>query len=166
MVDQRIHTVALTALLLLCAGGLCRAEGVIDAFTFRNAEQEARYQALTQEFRCPKCLNTNLAGSDSPIAADLRVTVHRLILEGASDKEIRAYLVERYGEFVLYDPPVRAGTLLLWLGPALLLMVGFTLIFVLARRRRDAAAPLDEAQRARLDALLRDVPAGAAPDNK
>ena len=81
------------------------------------ATQEARYRALTEEFRCPKCLNTNLAGSDAPIAADLRATVHRLILEGATDQAIRDYLQARYGDFVLYDPPVRRDTLLLWIAP-------------------------------------------------
>ncbi len=68
------------------------AEGAIEAFPFEDPAQEARYQALTEEFRCPKCLNTNLAGSDAPIAADLRATVHRLILEGATDQAIRDYL--------------------------------------------------------------------------
>jgi cytochrome c-type biogenesis protein CcmH len=143
---------------LLCAVLLSHAphgfaEGAIEAFAFDDAKQEARYQALTEEFRCPKCLNTNLAGSDAPIAADLRATVHRLILEGASDQAIRDYLVARYGEFVLYDPPVRRGTLLLWFAPVALLAIGLIMIVALARRRR-GATELTEAERTRLAKLL------------
>ena len=111
---------------------------------------------MTEEFRCPKCLNTNLAGSDAPIAADLRSTVHRLILEGATDQAIRDYLQARYGDFVLYDPPVRRGTLLLWIAPALLLAIGFAMVVVLTRRRRGVAHPLNDAEQARLDELLRE----------
>ena len=130
------------------------AEGAIEAFAFNDATQEARYRALTEEFRCPKCLNTNLAGSDAPIAADLRSTVHRLILEGANDQAIRDYLQARYGDFVLYDPPVRRGTLLLWIAPGLLLAIGFAMVVLLARRRRGVEQPLNDSERARLDELL------------
>jgi len=127
--------------------------GAIEAFSFDTPEQEARYRALTEEFRCPKCLNTNLAGSDAPIAADLRETVHRLILEGAADQAIRDYLHDRYGDFVLYDPPVRAGTVLLWLMPSALLVIGVVIIVVMVRRRAGEET-IDAAERARLDALL------------
>ena len=160
----RLGAVALTVL-LLCAAR-CFAEGAIEAFAFDNAAQEARYQALTEEFRCPKCLNTNLAGSDAPIAADLRATVHRLILEGATDQAIRDYLVARYGEFVLYDPPVRRGTLLLWLAPAVLLAIGVAMVVVMAMRRRGATEPLNDAEQARLAELLRDASGDAARDTK
>jgi cytochrome c-type biogenesis protein CcmH len=157
--DMRHHV--LTALLVCAASFVCAqpafAEGAIEAFAFDNPAQEARYQALTAELRCPKCLNTNLAGSDAPIAADLRATIHRLILEGATDQAIRDYLVARYGEFVLYDPPVRRGTLLLWLAPLVLLGVGFTMIAVMALRRRGATQPLNDVEQARLADLLRDT---------
>ena len=153
---MKAAAVLLSAVMLCCAQASF-AEGAIEAFAFDNPEQEARYQALTQEFRCPKCLNTNLAGSDAPIAGDLRATVHRLILEGATDQAIRDYLVARYGEFVLYDPPVERGTLLLWFAPLLLLVVGFAMIVVLARRRRGATEPLNDAEQARLAQLLLDA---------
>jgi cytochrome c-type biogenesis protein CcmH len=152
--DPRIATFVLM-LALLVAPLRAVAEGAIEAFQFDDATQEARYRALTEEFRCPKCLNTNLAGSDAPIAADLRSTVHRLILEGATDQGIRDYLQARYGDFVLYDPPVRRDTLLLWIAPALLLAVGLVMVVVLARRRRGSAEPLSDAEQARLDELLR-----------
>jgi cytochrome c-type biogenesis protein CcmH len=145
------------ALLLTCMTPLCRAEGAIEAFAFDNDSQQTRYRALIEEFRCPKCLNTNLAGSDAPIAADLRATVHRLILEGATDQAIRDYLQARYGDFVLYNPPVRRDTLLLWVAPVLLLVVGFGTVAVMVRRRRGAAEPLNDTEAARLTELLRDT---------
>ena len=155
MVDSRIGAIALLlALLAAPMRGAC--EGAIEAFPFDNATQEARYRALTEEFRCPKCLNTNLAGSDAPIAADLRSTVHRLILEGATDQQIRDHLQARYGDFVLYDPPVRSGTLLLWAAPVLLLGIGLATVAVMTRRRRGVSEPLNAAEQARLDELLSD----------
>jgi cytochrome c-type biogenesis protein CcmH len=148
---------AALAFLLLCGSMLCAAEGAIEAFAFDNPSQEARYRSLSEEFRCPKCLNTNLAGSDAPIAADLRDTVHRLILEGATDQAIRDYLQARYGDFVLYNPPVRRGTLLLWLAPAVLLAIGAFAIVVMVLRRRGVDEPLNDAEQARLAELLRDA---------
>jgi len=150
---------AIAALAILLIAATCRAAGpagAIEAFQFDNAEQEARYRALTEELRCPKCLNTNLAGSDAPIAADLRATVHRLILEGEGDQAIRDYLQQRYGDFILYDPPLRPGTVLLWALPGALLLIGVATIVAMVRRRAGEEASLDEAERARLDALLGD----------
>jgi len=153
---DKVRMAALTVL-LLCCSMLCAAEGAIEAFAFDNPSQEARYRALSEEFRCPKCLNTNLAGSDAPIAADLRDTVHRLILEGATDQAIRDYLQARYGDFVLYNPPVRRGTLLLWLAPAVLLAIGAFAIIVMVLRRRGVDEPLNDTEQARLTELLRDA---------
>ena len=127
----------------------------IDVHEFETAEQEARFKTLADELRCPKCLNTNLSGSDSPIAADLRRTVARMVREGRSDEEIRAYLLERYGDFILYRPRLTARTLLLWFGPAVLLLLGAVVVFLMARRSggEDAPAELSEEELARLEAL-------------
>jgi cytochrome c-type biogenesis protein CcmH len=132
------------------------AAGAIDAFPFDNPADQARYERLIDEFRCPKCLNTNLAGSDAPIAADLRALIYRKVLAGESDAAIRDYLQARYGDFVLYDPPVRSGTIALWLVPAGLLLVGGVVIALTARRSRGASTALgvDDAQH--LAALLDD----------
>ena len=131
------------------------AAGAIDVYEFETAEQEARFKALSDELRCPKCLNTNLSGSDSPIASDLRRTVARMVTEGYSDQEIRDYLLERYGDFILYRPRLTAQTLLLWFGPALLLGVGAVVIFMMARRTGAEGSPvvLSEDELARLQAL-------------
>lgn len=140
------------ALLLLGSVATAWGQGAIDAYEFADARQEARYKDLIAEFRCPKCLNTNLAGSDAPIARDLRRAVHGLVLEGLDDGAIRAHLQARYGDFVLYDPPMRRGTLLLWLVPIGLLIVAAVAIVGMARRR--AVAPLDDEGRARVERLL------------
>jgi cytochrome c-type biogenesis protein CcmH len=139
------------------------AVGAIDAFTFENPADQARYERLIDEFRCPKCLNTNLSGSDAPIAADLRAMIYRKVIAGESDAAIRDYLQARYGDFVLYDPPVRAGTIALWMLPAALFVVGVGAIFVTARRSRRASAPLAADEAERLTALLRGEQIGDEP---
>lgn len=126
----------------------------IDVYSFPDQATEDRYRDLIEEFRCPKCLNTNLAGSDAPIAQDLRRTVHRLLVsDGYSDDEIRDYLHARYGDFVLYDPPLTARTAWLWLAPGLFAAIGVALL-VRARQRSRQADALDDDERARLAALL------------
>jgi len=135
------------------------AASTVDTFSFESVELEARYRGLIAEIRCPKCQNVNIAGSDAPIAKDLRVTVHRLLGDGLSDAEILDFLQARYGDFVLYDPPVRANTLLLWLLPLCGFLIAGAVIFGLASRAPNDAVLSDE-ETARLDALLRDL----APD--
>src|SRR5690606_13706629 len=111
-------------------------------YGFDDPVLNERYRALLREIRCPKCLNTSIAESDAPIAADLRREVHQKMEEGASDQEIVAYLVSRYGEFVVYRPPLQPSTWALWGGPVALLGLGG---FVFARILKDRAKqPLDE----------------------
>lgn len=137
---------------VLCAGA-ARAAGPVDAYEFPSAEIEARYRALIDEFRCPKCLNTNLSGSDAPIAKDLRGTVRRLLVdEGMSDQEVRDYLQARYGDFVLYDPPFKPGTWVLWLAPVVFGLVGLLVLYRVLRPRPPVA--LSAADQARIRALL------------
>ena len=123
----------------------------IDVFEFENEAERRRYNALIAEFRCPKCLNTNLSGSDAPVARDLRRTVYRLVDEGLADDQVRRYLQDRYGDFVLYDPPVRTDTWALWFGPPLLLLLG---IWVRGRiGTRTKKISLSNEERARLEAI-------------
>jgi len=99
---------------------------------------EARLKALSQELRCLVCQNTTLADSGAPLAEDLRQEIRQLMREGKSDKEVVDYLVARYGDFVLYRPPVNNETALLWFGPfALLLLGGFVLFRVLKKHAGD-----------------------------
>jgi len=123
--------------------GSLSAYGVIETYEFENAEQEARYQYFTEVLRCPKCQNQNLEGSDSAIAADLRRELATQILSGKDDDEIVDFMVARFGDFVLYDPPFKASTWLLWLAPAGLLIAGFLAVIFFVRRQQinDTAVP-------------------------
>ena len=128
--------------------------GQVDVFEFPSAEMESRYRALIDEFRCPKCLNTNLSGSDAPIARDLRMTVWRLLVqEEMTDQQVRDYLQERYGDFVLYDPPFKPGTWILWLAPVLFGLIGIWILVRMVRARPQL--DLSAEDRARVDALLK-----------
>ena len=109
---------------------------------FDDPALEARYQALTHEIRCPKCLNESIAESKAPVAADLRREVRRLIGEGKSDDEVKRFLSERYGEFVLYRPRMPPTTFAVWAAPFLLLALGGLVFWrILAARINQ---PLDE----------------------
>jgi len=100
-----------------------------------NPEVEARLKKLSIELRCLVCQNSTLADSDAPLAQDLRNEIRKLIESGKTDKEIVAYLVARYGDFVTFRPPVNASTAILWFGPFLMLIIGaITLIIVLKKR--------------------------------
>ena len=119
---------------------------------------EERVTALATELRCLVCQNQTLADSNAPLAVDLRNQIRDRMREGASEHDIIAFMVERYGDFVLYRPPWKATTLLLWLGPVLLMLGGLAALYYrLARRQREEAKPaLSGAERARAAALLRD----------
>ena len=106
---------------------------------FRNAAEETRFHALTAELRCVMCQNQSLADSNAQIAHDLRREVLDLMNQGKSDAQIKRFLVDRYGEFVLYKPEVAGSTWLLWFGPALLLLVGAAIVFRIVRRRSHPA---------------------------
>jgi cytochrome c-type biogenesis protein CcmH len=99
-----------------------------------DARQQARYQVLINELRCLVCQNQTIAESNAPLANDLREQVQAQLLAGRSDAEIRAWLTERYGDFVLYRPPFKASTLLLWLGPLGLVLAGLYLAWRQTRR--------------------------------
>ena len=100
----------------------------IQEYAFEEEVQEERFKQLTYELRCPKCTSGNIAGSDAPIAVDLRQEVYEQILEGRSDQEILDFMSSRYGDFILYRPRLTAGTIVLWFGPALLLLAGLIIV--------------------------------------
>ena len=102
---------------------------------------EARLKAIAHELRCLVCQNQTIADSDAPLAVDLRRQTRAMIAAGKSDEEIRGYMVERYGDFVLYKPPFNAATAVLWVAPALLVLGGLAGLVLLLRRRRAEAEP-------------------------
>lgn len=143
--------------IFLLALGVASSAQAVDL----EGEQQTRYHALTAELRCVICQNRNIAESDAPLAKDMRELVARQIANGRSDREIQQYLVDRYGEWVLYDPPLDRGTLILWAGPFVLLAAGLLIVAVIMRKRahtppraldRDRlASVLDEDERAGRD---------------
>jgi cytochrome c-type biogenesis protein CcmH len=102
---------------------------------FMNPEQEARYNELILELRCLVCQNQNLADSDAPLAQDLRKEIYDMMQAGQSDEEIKTFLVDRYGDFVLYKPPIKGNTIALWLAPAILLLGGGLVVVLIVRKR-------------------------------
>ena len=123
-----------------------------------NPQAEARLKALAVELRCLVCQNQTLADSNAPLAEDLRREVREMIAKNMSDQDIIDFLVARYGDFVLYRPPFRATTTLLWIGPFLLLIAGATALMLALRRRRKTLpeAIVSEADHQRVAQLLSD----------
>lgn len=130
-------------------GGLAREAVPVAA----DPVAEARVQKLAEQLRCLVCQNQNLADSHADLAEDLKNQVREMVQKGLSDREIIDYLVQRYGDFVLYRPPVKATTWLLWAGPFALLAVALSVLAARLRRRRDVAA-LSESERAAARKLL------------
>ncbi|KTF11484.1 cytochrome c-type biogenesis protein [Pseudoalteromonas sp. 10-33] len=116
--------------LLLTTSALAQA----DRYVFDTDEQAVRFEELTKELRCPKCQNQNIADSDAIVAKDLRERVVELVKEGNSKDEVIDYMIDRYGYFVHYDPPVTPATLVLWVLPVLIVIVGFG--FIVIRQRK------------------------------
>jgi cytochrome c-type biogenesis protein CcmH len=144
---------ALAALLLAFA-----ASAFGQAAEIANADPvvEARLKALAEELRCLVCQNQTIADSNAPLALDLRNQIRVQIAAGRSDDQIRAYMVDRYGDFVLYNPPFKMTTAVLWLAPFLLIAAGVGIFVLVVRRRRDepAPAPVAPKRRAEIEKLL------------
>jgi cytochrome c-type biogenesis protein CcmH len=144
--------------LVLIAG---QAMALIETYDFTTPELEARYQQLSEELRCPKCQNQNIADSNAPIAQDLRKLLHQQLEQGASDDQILDYMVARYGEFVRYRPSYGGTNLVLWLAPALLLCAAITVLVLTLRSRSNTGASgtalLNTEEQARLQSLLKKV---------
>jgi cytochrome c-type biogenesis protein CcmH len=124
-------------LLMLSMSSFVLAQQAVvqEPMVFETQEQEDRFNQLTQELRCLVCQNQNLADSDALLAHDLRREVHEMILTGQSNEEIKQFLVQRYGDFVLYRPPVQSNTYLLWLAPFFLLLVGALILRISIKKR-------------------------------
>ncbi|WP_421148964.1 cytochrome c-type biogenesis protein [Aeromonas dhakensis] len=152
--------ILIASLLLAGLGGAGQALAAIDVYTFDNDAQEQTFRELTKELRCPKCQNQDIADSNAGLAKDLRDKTYQMVREGKEKQEVVDYMVARYGNFILYNPPLMASTLILWLGPLLVIVVGIVLVVVRSRRRPAAATPADSAlsaeEQRRLAALLKE----------
>ena len=105
-----------------------------DAYPFESETKELLFYSLLIELRCPKCQSSNLSGSNSPISNDLKREVYELVLEGNSSEQIKSHLVKRYGNFIIYNPPVEPATYVLWFGPFILVFIASLIIFVIRKR--------------------------------
>lgn len=139
--------VALIALTLSMASPVM-AQAVSDPtpLQYRDAAEEARFHALAAELRCVQCQNQSLADSNAQIAHDLRREVLVLMQQGNSDAQIKQFLVDRYGEFVLYRPPMEVRNALLWFGPPVALLLGAGVLIWVVRRRSRGIEPMDKSE--------------------
>lgn len=129
--------------LLLAAGSAALAQ---EPLVFDDAAQEERYNALTLELRCTVCQNQSLADSDAPLAQDLRAEIYEMMMAGRSDDEIKTFMIERYGDFVLYRPPMQGNTIALWVLPLVLLFFGAVVVFFTVRNRNRKLAALAQGE--------------------
>lgn len=150
----------LIALILIAlAAGALPAGAVEPGEELANPALELRARALSKELRCLVCQNQSIDDSNADLARDLRLLVRERLSAGLTDEQVVAHIVARYGDFVLLRPPVKPTTYLLWVGPALILIIGLGAIFVFFRRRQgSAAAPLSAEEQARLADLMKDEP--------
>jgi cytochrome c-type biogenesis protein CcmH len=153
---------ALLAALLLALAGV--AFGQSSEVEKPDPVVEQRLKALAEELRCLVCQNQTIADSNAPLAVDLRQQIRAQVAQGRSDDQIRDYMVTRYGDFVLYRPPVRATTVLLWAGPLLMVLLGLAVFLRVVRRRPvPAAETVGEARRDEIEALLEGREAPSVP---
>lgn len=137
------------------------AAAVIDVYDFETEEQEALFRTLTAELRCPKCQNNNLADSNASIAKDMRQKTYNMVTEGQNEDQIVTYWIDRFGNFVLYKPPVTLGTAILWVGPGLFVLFGGLIIVRNSRRKVSVETDerddeLTDAEKDRLAKILKD----------
>lgn len=128
----------------------------IEAYQFDDPVKEERYKVLIEELRCLVCQNQNLADSNAELAQDMRRLTYDMVLRGASDEEIVTYMVDRYGDFVMYRPPFRSSTYLLWIGPFIILVAAVLVMAGFIRRKSKEQAPvIDHADIERAEHLLK-----------
>lgn len=144
-----LHALLAAFALAMAAAAAAQA---IDPLPFRDHAQELRFQHLTSQLRCMVCQNETLADSNAGLARDMRHKVFQLMQQGKTDAQIKQYLVDRYSDFVLYDPPVQPDTWLLWFGPFLILIAGGVAVAIVVRRRSRARMDMAATQPATADA--------------
>ncbi len=150
-------------MLILSLGGVAFSYAAIDAYEFDSIEQERTFHDLNKTLRCPKCQNNSIGDSNAELAKDLRQKVYEMIHDGQSEDEIVDYMVARYGSFVTYQPPLTPVTLILWLAPALAILIGLGVVFYRSRESRVVSAEIAEEERRRLDSLLSETEEDKAP---
>jgi cytochrome c-type biogenesis protein CcmH len=131
-VSRKLYSTLMILLLLMPFGSTSLA---LEARSFSSEQLRHRYHILSNELRCPKCQNQNLADSSSLIAVDLRNQIYLMLEEGKSDDDIVSFLVARYGDFVRYHPPLKVTTFVLWFAPGALFLLGLYFVLFIRRSR-------------------------------
>lgn len=127
----------------------------IEAYRFDDPEKEARYRTLIAELRCLVCQNQNLADSNAELAQDMRRQTYEMVQKGASNEEVVTFMVQRYGDFVLYRPPLKSSTWLLWAGPFAIFAIGVSILMLFIRRRnKQPVVQISGEEHARAQSLL------------
>jgi cytochrome c-type biogenesis protein CcmH len=159
---NKVITLLLCCLLL--ASGPLHATATLESFKFATSQEEQRFKHLIEELRCLVCQNQSLADSDAELAHDLRAEVYEMMQAGNSNEQITGFLVERYGDFVLYKPPVKPSTWLIWFGPFVVLIIAAWLLLRALRRQRGIAQPeISAEERKRLEQALQNPPGKNPP---
>ena len=149
---------ALKALLLIALLFAPLAHAQSSELANADPKTEARLKVLAEELRCLVCQNQTIADSNAPLAVDLRNQIRTQISQGRDDDQIRDYMVQRYGDFVLYKPPFKATTAVLWIGPFVLVLAAFVVVGAMLRRRRPERAEVKPTRRKELEKLLDEEP--------
>lgn len=154
----RVRPFILVVAVWICLLGAAGTRAAIDVYEFETVEQEQRFRQLSNNFRCPMCQNANLTSSPGGVAEDLRREIYRMIIEGRTDQQIEQFMLERYGDFILYRPRLTWQTILLWFGPLLFLLGGAWFAINVARRSGGTTSSevvrLSDEEQQRLDRLL------------
>ena len=159
---MRRHSLLFFLIVILTAAAQATS---LSSFQFSTPEQERAFRILTEELRCLVCQNESLAGSNAELAQDLRREIYDMMMAGKSKEDIIQFMVARYGDFVLFQPPLKPSTYPLWFGPFILFAIaGFFLFRTLMKKRRTREAALSEQDQERLRELLRDN--SEIPDGK
>ncbi len=163
---KRLSWFVIYTLVALSGAGFAYAG--IDTYEFENLDDRTRYHQFIEELRCPKCKNQNLVGSNAPIAKDLRRELHRLIVEGETDDGIITFMVDRYGDFVLYRPPLQKNTYILWYGPIAMLLGALLILgFIVFKRSRKPSTgdSLTGEEQAQFESFLKSTDEKSAQDD-
>lgn len=143
------------AIILVCALYSATMNAAVPTLSFKSPEHEARYYSLLDELRCLVCQNQNLADSNAELAQDLRNQTYKMIQDDRLDSEIVEYMVERYGDFVLYRTPLKTATIFLWYGPLVLLIIAIAVYWsYITRFRKQAKVDISDEDRERVKKLL------------
>ncbi|PSW19511.1 cytochrome c-type biogenesis protein CcmH [Photobacterium sanctipauli] len=136
------------------------AVAAIDVYDFDSAEKEKAFRELTMTLRCPKCQNNNIADSNAELAQDMRQKAYDMLSEGKSKQDVVDYMIARYGNFVTYNPPIMASTIILWAAPVIFIVIGFTVLVMRSRKPSEATSSNEELEvdeQARLKELMAEM---------